>query len=291
VTDLPDARAGRAVVPLPPSLEARARSYLSGAASPARPRDAATVALVRDTDAGPEVYLLRRVTSMAFAAGMHVFPGGGVDERDDDPTLGWVGPAAPWWAERLSCPVGLARALVCAAVRETFEESGVLLAGESAQTVVDDTSGDDWEADRQALIERRVPLRDVLHGRGLSLRADLLRPWAHWITPEFEERRYDTKFFVAAVPRGQRTRHVSGEADRVAWLRPADALARHREGDLAMLPPTVAVLASLAEHPDVASVLDHAPRIVPMLPRPVLTDGDRLGLVVEERVDLRGTAR
>src|SRR5262249_41888038 len=74
---------------------------------------------------------------------------------------------------------------------------------------------------------REVSLAGALSGRGLALRADLLRPWAHWITPEAEPRRYDTRFFVAAVPAGQRARHVTGEADEASWLRPADALAEH----------------------------------------------------------------
>ncbi|GAB3915097.1 hypothetical protein GCM10029964_127720 [Kibdelosporangium lantanae] len=96
---------------------------------PVTPKDAATVVLLRDTDTGVEAFLLRRVMGMAFAGGMTVFPGGGVDKRDADTAIAWTGPSAAWWAERFSCDVPLARALVCAAVRETFEESGVLLAG------------------------------------------------------------------------------------------------------------------------------------------------------------------
>ena len=85
--------------------------------------------LLREGHVGPEVYLLRRQTSMAFAGGMCVFPGGGVDPRDHDASVAWAGPSPAEWAERLACDESLARALVCAAVRETFEESGVLLAG------------------------------------------------------------------------------------------------------------------------------------------------------------------
>ena len=102
-------------LPLPPHLVEQAQAYAAGTAEPAEPRDAATVVLLRASDAGPEVYLLRRQTSMAFAGGMCVFPGGGVDERDDDPALAWAGPSPSEWAGRLGVDEELARALVCAA--------------------------------------------------------------------------------------------------------------------------------------------------------------------------------
>src|SRR5206468_2840260 len=95
---------------------------------PAVPRDAATVLLVRDRPDGLEVFLQHRVRGMPFAGGMTVFPGGGVDARDADTSIAWTGPQPDWWAARFGCDTGLARALVCAAVRETFEEAGVLLA-------------------------------------------------------------------------------------------------------------------------------------------------------------------
>ena len=139
-------------IPLPAAMVEQARAYASGELTPAEPRNAATVVLLREgTTAGPEVYLLRRQASMAFAAGMCVFPGGGVDPRDFDHAVAWAGPSPASWAARLATDEATARALVCAAVRETFEESGVLLAGTSASSVVEDTTGDDWEADRVAL--------------------------------------------------------------------------------------------------------------------------------------------
>jgi 8-oxo-dGTP pyrophosphatase MutT (NUDIX family) len=267
---------------LPDRLVARARAVAGSAAAgphlPAEPRAAATVVLVRDRRDGPgvEAYLLRRVASMAFAAGMHVFPGGSVDPRDADATVAWAGPPAREWAGVLSADEPLARALVCAAVRETFEESGVLLAGPSADAVVADTTGRQWETDRAALVDRSLAFADFLARRALVLRADLLRPWAHWITPEFEELRYDTRFFVAALPSGQRTRDVGGEADTVAWVRPEEALGRHRRGEMAMLPPTVVTLAELAAYASATDVLaaGTARDINPVLPRIVITDED-----------------
>ena len=159
---------------------------------------------------------------MDFAAGMAVFPGGGVDPRDFDTEVAWAGPTPAEWAERLGCDEETARALVCAAVRETFEESGVLLAGASADEVVADTTGDDWEADRVALESRELSMTDFLNRRGLVLRTDLLGVWDAWLTPVFEPKRYRTWFFVAVLPEGQRTRDVSSESSSVVWL-PAPA--------------------------------------------------------------------
>jgi len=209
-------------------------------------RDAATVVLLLFAPGGVEVYLLRRQATMAFAPGMYVFPGGGVDPRDHDAEIAWAGPDARTWAVRLSCDEGRARALVCAAVRETFEESGVLLAGPDPETVVVDTTGDEWESDRLALVDRSLSLTALLARRGLVLRADLLAAWAHWITPDFESRRYDTRFFVAVLPAGQRTRDVSTEAASVAWVAPGAAVAAVDTGAMAMLPPTYETCGELA---------------------------------------------
>jgi hypothetical protein len=107
---------------------------------------------------------------------------------------------------------GPAAALVRAAVRETFEECGVLLAGPSPDAVAAGTSGPSWEADRQALADGALSLAQLLIRRGLVLRADLLIPWSRWITPEAEQRRYDARFFVAALPAGQQARGGTGEA-------------------------------------------------------------------------------
>jgi 8-oxo-dGTP pyrophosphatase MutT (NUDIX family) len=269
----------RDVTDVPPALVDRARAFMDAGetAEVAPPRHAATVVLLRDAPAGPEVYLLRRAGTMAFAAGMHVFPGGSVDPRDGETTTAWSGPSAGQWAAWLGCDEPLARALVCAAVRETFEESGVLLAGQHADDVVADATGDDLERDRLALLDRIVSMAEMLSRRGLVLRSDLLRPWAHWITPEFEPKRFDTRFFVAAVPTGQRPRDVSGEADGTVWLPVAEAVARHDSDRLAMLPPTIAALREISAFGSVAEVLAAPREVRPVLPR-LARDGDRLWL-------------
>jgi len=256
-----------AAVRLPGGLGETARAVLSGSQPPAVPRDAATVMLLRSADPGLQVYMLRRQASMAFAAGAYVFPGGSVDARDADEEVAWAGPAAAEWGRIFAAPPALARALVCAAVRETFEESGVLLAGESAESVVADTTSPDWESDRQALLDRSVSLAELLARRGLVLRSDLLRPWARWITPVVEPRRFDTRFFAAALPAGQRTRDVGGEASEVAWVRPADALAASRRGEIRLFPPTAVTLSELAECGDLTTALTGPRQVAPIIPQ------------------------
>ncbi len=263
---------------LPPELHERARAVASGSTPAVTPRNAATVVLLRDADAGHgvEAFVLRRVTTMAFAGGMHVFPGGSVDPRDAEAEIAWHGPSAAEWCTPLAADVPLARALVSAAVRETFEESGVLLAGPDATSTVDVASDDaHWAREQAALLDRSASMGEVLTRNGLVLRADLLRPWAHWVTPEFEPKRFDTRFFVAALPAGQAPVRFSGESDSSRWIRPADAVEGHARGEMAMLPPTVFTLAELSEYAGVDEVLAAAAArdIRRMLPR-VLVDGD-----------------
>jgi 8-oxo-dGTP pyrophosphatase MutT (NUDIX family) len=273
---------------LPAEMVAHVRGLAAGESKAAEPRHASTVVLLRDRPEGMQAYLLRRTRTMAFAAGMYVFPGGSVDPRDQ--TLSddaWAGPPPAEWAALLSADEALTKALVCAAVRETFEESGVLLAGAGPGDVVADTTGEDWEADRAALVDRSLSFAAMLDRRGLVLRADLLRPWAHWITPEVEPKRFDTRFFVAALPAGQLTRDVGGEADRVAWVRPADALAAADRAEMGMLPPTAFTLSELGTYDTVAAVLaaGTARDVKPVLPKIVLGDDDEARLLLPHDTD------
>ena len=228
------------------------------------PKDASTVMLVRDGDTGLEVFLLRRVGGMAFAGGMTVFPGGGVDPSDADASIEWAGPPVPWWSERFGIPEARAKALVCAAVRETFEECGVLLAGPTADTVVADTSG--YREARVQLEKRELSFGEFLARENLVLRADLLRPWANWITPIGEKRRYDTRFFAAVVPEGQVADGLTSEADIVAWRTPEAALADWRSGASVLLPPTWTQLTELRDFASTADLLAAEPEIEPILP-------------------------
>ncbi|HEX3787567.1 MAG TPA: NUDIX hydrolase [Pseudonocardiaceae bacterium] len=244
---------------------------------PVTPRDAATVMVVRDGTAGLEVFLLRRVVGMAFAGGMTVFPGGGVDPRDMDGTDAWAGPPPSWWAERLGAPEQLATALVCAAVRETFEECGVLLAGIGPDRVIGDVTG--FTLARRAVERRDLSLAGFLDQAGLVLRADLLRPWANWVTPEAEPRRYDTRFFLAELPEGQWPDGATSEADRSGWRRPAEAIDDWRAGRSGLLPPTWTTLAELAEFDTVASAMAATRTIDKVVPK-VIREGSVLRVVL-----------
>lgn len=241
---------------------------------PVTPRHAATIVVVRDGADGIEAYLMRRQTSMAFAAGMYVFPGGGLMTTDAHPDIPWFGPGAEVWAQRFNCEPELARGLVVAAVRETFEETGILLAGPDGNTVVSDTTGAEMEAARAALDSGDMAFADFLNERGLVLRADLLGAWAHWITPEFEPRRYDTRFFVAALPAGQTVGSMSREADRADWAPLSKALAAVEAEEVAMMPPTVSTCREVSAF-TAATVVDAAAdrTIETIVPKLVLIDG------------------
>jgi 8-oxo-dGTP pyrophosphatase MutT (NUDIX family) len=300
----------------------RAREFAAAGLRPAVPRDAATVILVRPEtrpgtrpgtgpgtgpgsgpdigrDIGPgtepgigtagvEVYLLLRTQALEFAPGACVFPGGSVDARDADPGIaetGWAGPAPADFGQLLGVPADRARALVCAAVRETFEESGVLLAGPSPAELVPDSA--DLARDRRALLDGSLSLSELLSRRGLLLRADLLTPWARWITPEISPRRFDTWFFAAALPAGQLAGLAAagpGESDSGTWWRPAAALEAARAGQITLLPPTAVTLAELAAYRDVAGILGERRMITPLLPT-VVVEEERTWLAMPEAIE------
>ena len=261
-------------------LAERAREISDGRLAPAVPRDAATVILIREDASGIEAFLLRRTAELEFAPGAYVFPGGSVDARDADPGVGWAVPGPADFAALLDVSPDRARALVCAAVRETFEESGVLLAGPSQDELAGDSTV--LAADRHALLTGSASLAEVLGRRGLILRTDLLTPWARWITPEVSPRRFDTWFFAAALPPGQTATaapegfadHADpGESDSGTWMRPAAALEAARAGQITLLPPTAVTLGELAGHPGLAAILARRQVITPRLPKVVVEDG------------------
>jgi 8-oxo-dGTP pyrophosphatase MutT (NUDIX family) len=236
---------------------------------PLVPRPAATVMLIRegrDSSSGISVFLMRRHAAMEFAAGTVVFPGGGVDDRDRNAQIAWTGPPPSWWAQRFGIETELAEALVCAAARETFEECGVLFAGpaDDPAGIVGDASV--YRESRLALADRTLSFADFLQRENLVLRADLLRPWANWVTPEAERtRRYDTFFFVGALPKGQRADGENTESDLAGWMTPQAAIAEFEAGRCFLLPPTWTQLDSLAGR-TVADVLAVERQIVTVQP-------------------------
>jgi 8-oxo-dGTP pyrophosphatase MutT (NUDIX family) len=238
------------------------------------PRPAATVMLIRDTPSGIKVFLMRRHRKMDFVGGVMVFPGGGVDDRDRNADIAWHGPEKNWWGDRLGTDADLAEALVCAAARETFEECGVLFAGaaDDSDLLVDDASS--YREQRAALVSEELSFAEFLRAEKLMLRADLLRPWANWVTPKEERtRRYDTFFFVGALPDGQRADGDNTESDQADWITPEAALADFSAQRSFLLPPTWTQLDALAGR-TVAEILAVERRIEPISPNMSMTDGN-----------------
>lgn len=270
-------------------LAQRVADVVAGRTVPVAPRNASTVMVLRPgSPDGVEVLMLRRPAAMRFAPGAFVFPGGSVDAADSAAETGWHGPSPADFGARLGCSAELARALVCAAVRETFEEAGVLLAGAPDGGPLAAPSGVSWEADRMAVASGTLTLAELLSRRGLVLRADLLVPWARWITPEGEPRRFDARFFAAALPDGQEAVGHEAETDQVEWLRPADAIDSAREGRIWMLPPTATTLndfaSAVAAGAGVADILGAHRVIEPIQPRLALEEGTAW-LVIPEGVE------
>ncbi|MDP4015253.1 MAG: NUDIX hydrolase [Candidatus Nanopelagicales bacterium] len=251
-------------LPIPAELTRRARSIAESEDAqwiPVPARDAATVVLLRGTRSGFEVFLQRRVGTMAFAAGMYVFPGGRVEDRDADPSVPWIGDRQfePFKLRPECAPTASFRAMTVAAARETWEEAGVSLATASSRRVrPPDTSQD---------------LLGWLAEVGATITATDLHPWAHWVTPEAERRRFDTRFLVAALPEEQQATERGSESDDSTWIDPGSALTKAGAGELPMLPPTLRSLQLLTEFADVSSVLRHARELrpTPLLPKPELT--------------------
>lgn len=242
-------------------------------------RDAATVVLLRDGAAGIEVWMLVRAPQLVFAAGMAVFPGGRVDAGDAElPML--AGDSVAETARGFGCDEHLARALLGAALRETFEETGVLLAVPPA----------DLARHRTAVEAGHQPFGGLLERYGVRLDPSALRPWARWVTPAGETRRYDTRFFVAFVPEGVEPADVTTESSSAAWIGVGDAIEQAHRGQRILLPPTLVTLTELSAYSQVADVLRAAGQRRIDAVRPdveahpdgtlsaVLPDGSRLSL-------------
>jgi len=228
----------------------------------AAPKDAVTVIVVRDapgTGSGGdrlEVLLLERHGASAFAPGALVFPGGKLDPTDAqlDPTrVRCTDPER--WADRLGVAgADAAVAMLVAAVRETFEEAGILLVrGDGAAPALPANLA--VTRARMAARDGAYDWREWLARHELVLDLDAMAMWSWWLTPQGEPRRYDTRFLVAGLPAGQAATHDEVETTSMRWIRPADALTAHAEGRLHVIFPTRRTLEQLAAHPDAASVL------------------------------------
>ena len=222
--------------------------------------------LVRDTFGSLEVFMMRRTAKAAFAGGMYVFPGGAVDAADADLGDSTLGDST----------------YEMASIRECFEEAGVLLACDRDGCTVRFDSPDvesRFTAYRHTVHAGEQSMASVLAAEGLSPRFEDLAWVAHWITPFGEVRRFDTRFFVAAMPDDQDPLHDDIETVDSLWVRPADALERASSGELLMLPPTIANLRFLADHRTVDEAMHAARRVVTpprILPKVVWGDDGRI---------------
>ena len=218
------------------------------------PRDAATVVMLRDAPAGLEVFLLRRHGLSDVLGGAYVFPGGKIDAEDAGLITQLDQPVAALHAAlgEPETAAELAARCYVAALREAFEESGVLFAhGASADQVAQAT----------ALLRVGRGFAEVLTQLDLHLDTRSVLPWSRWITPKMasvSSKRFDTRFFVAAFPPAQTARHDDVEATESVWVAPRAALEQYRDGRIELAPPQIMSLAHLARHASVASVLAEA---------------------------------
>jgi 8-oxo-dGTP pyrophosphatase MutT (NUDIX family) len=232
---------------------------------PVTPRDSATVILLRDGAEGLEVFMLERHLNSDFAGGAYVFPGGTVDPRDTDPE-----------AQRfLDASEEIEPAFFLCAIRETFEEAGVLLARRDEQPVrlTDDVAR--FAAYRRELAGRSGSLATFAERERLRFSGDVMHYFSRWVTPEFSPKRYDARFFVATMPEGQDPLHDDVETTASTWIRPADAIAQSREGLFSIIFPTRKTLEELGRFERAADVISSTAgkQIDPILPTVVISDG------------------
>jgi 8-oxo-dGTP pyrophosphatase MutT (NUDIX family) len=252
-------------------------------------RDAATVMLVRDGNAGLEVFMMRRTLNAAFVGGFYVFPGGAIDGADRATEMAQfcVGLDDAVASERLGVRAGGLASWI-AAIRECFEEAGVLLAAGPSGDVVrfdDPATEERFEAYRRAVHDGSLRLVDLCAQEGLRLITSDIGYVSHWITPVGEPRRFDTRFFVARAPEQQEPLHDDRETIASLWVRPQDALDRAAAGELSMITPTMKNLEFLLPHATAAEALaaaaavKHPPAIQPRL---VMDDGRVVGVALPD---------
>ena len=286
---------GRVLDEHKPQIDAYLAGTAAGTFVPTTPRKAATVMLVRETDPahparyrsakpaaarmappnGIEVFMLRRQKTMQFVPDAVVFPGRRVDPKDADPALPWAGPSPAEWAARLGRDEQTARVVLAAAIREVFEESGVLLAGPDARTLVADTSGAEWVQERRRLVEHEQCLSELLIRRNLVLRSDLLNYLSNWCTPEYSPLRYDTFFFAARCPAGQVPDDRSRESFLADWVEPQWAFDEGDDYQIKLMVPTAYNLGFAARAASLDDLMTtvHAPARFMEEPR-ILENGD-----------------
>ncbi len=243
---------------------------------------AATVILLRDGAMGLEVFLMCRHRGQSFMGGAHVFPGGRVDPGDGDPALenalygpGGVAPGnhfqESFWGE------GKPQAIFFAAIRETFEEAGVLFGrNEMGEAFVPGNTvlKDKLETLRAELNMEAVTLGEIASLLSVSFDPGMLVPYARWITPEIEKKRFDTRFFLAVLPEGLEPAHDNRELVESRWISPGEALKKHGRGEMLLMPPTLKTIEEIGDFSSVSELLDFARKrmIYTILPQAFMRD-------------------
>lgn len=249
----------------------------------AKPHDAVTVILVRDEGRKPfEVFLMRRHKNLKFMGGAYVFPGGGLDEEDCNTGLGAYarGLSAEEAKRKLNEPDisgETALGLFFAAVRETFEEAGILIAAspEAGELNFNDTEAyNRFDKYRKKIYTQEMSLKDLAQKENLLFRFDLLMPYAHWITPEFRDKRFDTRFLLAQMPRMQKPIHDSIEMTESLWLTPEEALEQKESKKILLMPPTLKTIQELSQFSSIDQLFAviSSRRIQPILPQRFFTE-------------------
>ncbi len=239
---------------------------MSEAAKPvAQPLPAATILLLRDSPGGLEVFMVKRHHQIDFVAGALVFPGGRVDKGDSHPDLAEYSDGGKDWSEVM-------RAIGAAAIREAFEESGILLARDR-KTGQHVTTERLLELDpyRKQLDKREIGLIEVLKKERLNLALDDLIHFAHWITPENMPKRFDTHFFLAKSPIGHAGSHDGRESVDSIWITPGGAIADRKKWNVIF--PTKCNLMKLDESKTVDAALAKARASKPLPVTPWLEQG------------------
>ena len=231
-------------------------------------RAAATVMLVRDHPInGLEVFMLQRTLAAVFAKGMYVFPGGRVDANDNEEKLEAICDCLD--DEEASALLGIPNGGLSywvAAIRECFEEAGVLLArptnsNELVRFDTDSVLQNRFSVARHAIHDSNMSLVELCATENLRLVTNNIHYVSHWITPLGEPRRFDTRFFIARAPEAQEPLHDDNETIASLWVSPIEALERHARGDLAMISPTTSNLQFLAPHGTTTDALNAAKKI------------------------------
>jgi 8-oxo-dGTP pyrophosphatase MutT (NUDIX family) len=244
-------------------------------------KDASTVILIRPSKSGYwEIFLARRHQKQAFMAGAYVFPGGQLEKTDNDPqfenyikTADVIDPCR--LLQDSSLPREKALGFFIAAIRETFEEAGILLGGKTTGNLVsfhDEKVLKRFNDYRRELNSSQITLAEITRKENIFLFPDTLIPYSHWITPEFEKKRFNTRFFLAKLPTGQTPLADAMELTESLWVTPQKALEMHRQKEIILMPPTLKTIEELSAFSNIDELFSAAKTkiIYPILPQ--LTD-------------------